>query len=156
MSIFLKGLWRRVRALGNQITAGGSWATQFSNATQKNLRSFFFDGLFQSASDSIVLTYLTLFVLALGANSSDIGLMAAISSLTATLFLIPGAIIVDRIGKRKQIVLTFGGIASRICLFLLALIPFTFRDSGAIYMAIALKSQSWMDLRIFLFPLGFH
>jgi len=121
------------------LTAGGSWAVQLSKATQYNLRSFFFSGLFTSASDSILLTYLTLFVLALGASSSDIGLMTALASLSATLLLIPGAMLVDRIGNRKKIVLATGGYSARITLFLLAILPWFVKGRLAIYVAIGLK-----------------
>jgi hypothetical protein len=47
-----------------QISAGGSWATRLPLDTQHNLRRFLFDGLFAAASDSIPLTYLTLFLVA--------------------------------------------------------------------------------------------
>ena len=89
----LRGSWNRFRIRIAHLTAGGSWAVQLSDSTQRNLRYFFFDGLFASANDSITLTYLSLFVLSLGASSSDIGLMTALASLSATILLIPGAML---------------------------------------------------------------
>lgn len=139
MATSLKGSWWRMRIRIAHISAGGSWTVQLSKATQHNLRSFFFDGLFASASDSITLTYLTLFVLALGASSADIGLMTALASLSATFVLIPGAMLVDRIGNRKKIILFSGGYTANIFLLLLAILPFFFKGSKAIYIAIALK-----------------
>lgn len=139
MSPSTRGTWRRFRIRVAHLTAGGSWAVQLSDSTQKNLRNFFFDGLFSSANDSITLTYLTLFVLSLGASSSDIGLMTALASLSATVLLIPGAMLVDKIGNRKKIILISGGFASNFCLLLLSLIPFIIKGPGVVYGAIALK-----------------
>jgi MFS family permease len=139
MSPTLRGSWRRFRIRIAHLTAGGSWAVQLSDATQRNLRNFFFDGLFSSANDSITLTYLTLFVLSLGASSSEIGLMAALASISATMLLIPGAMLVDRVGNRKKIVLISGGLASNVCILLMAGIPLIIKGRGLIYVAISLK-----------------
>ncbi|MEN4041348.1 MAG: MFS transporter [Anaerolineaceae bacterium] len=122
-----------------QISAGGAWSNELDTTTQRNLRWFFFDGLFFSISDAIVLTYLTLYLLALGATSAQIGLMAAFSSLSATLLLIPGAMLAERMGQRKLIVVMAGGGVSRIALLLMALTPFLFDASFAVYFAIGLR-----------------
>jgi MFS family permease len=148
------------------LTAGGSWAVQLSDSTQKNLRNFFFDGLFSAANDSITLTYLTLFVLSLGASSSDIGLMTALASLSATLLLIPGAMLVDKIGSRKKIILISGGFASNFCLLLLASIPLFLKGPFLVYIAIAIKVimdglrnfsiPAWVSLTGDVIPLSFR
>ena len=122
-----------------QITAGGQWTGELDATTQRNLRWFFFDGLFFSISDAIVLTYLTLYLLALGATSAQIGFMAALGSLNATLLLIPGAMLAERLGRRKLIVVMAGGGISRISLLLLAVTPFLFDAPFAVYFAIGLK-----------------
>jgi MFS family permease len=155
-----------MRVSAAHLTAGGSWAVQLSEATQRNLRSFFFDGLFTSASDSIVLTYLTLFLLALGASSANIGLMAALASLSATIFLIPGAMLVDRIGQRKRIVLISAKYASRICLLFIAMLPWFVKGSAVITIAIALKVimdglrnfslPAWISLSADIVPLSWR
>jgi len=151
MSAILRGSWRRLIVRVAHLTAGGSWALQLSEATQRNLRSFFFDGLFASASDSILLTYLTLYLLALGASSGDIGLMTALASLSATFLLIPGAMLVDRIGRRKWIVLIAGGIGSQVCILMLALLPEFI--SGSVIITIAIAFKVLMDgLRNFALP----
>ena len=130
---------RRLRFRVAHYTAGGAWAVQLSGATQRNLRSFFFNGFFTSASDSIVLTYFPLFLLALGASTADIGMMTALASLSASLLLIPGAMLVDRIGQRKRIVLISGGYSSSIILLLIALSPLVLTTPASIFIAIALK-----------------
>jgi len=129
----------RLRMSVTWFATGGRWAIEFPKETRHNLRSFFFDGVSASASDSIVLTYITLYLLVLGASSAEIGLMTSLASLSAVLFLIPGAILVDRTGKRKQIVLISGGTIRRIALLLLAFVPLVFSGSAAIYAVIALK-----------------
>lgn len=90
------------------VATGGKWAIEFPKETQRNLKYFFFDGVSASASDSIVTTYITLYLLALGASSASIGLMASLASMSAVFLLIPGAVLVDRTGKRKEIVLVSG------------------------------------------------
>jgi len=139
MSTSLHRSLRRLYIRVAHLTTGGSWAIQLSETTQRNLRNFFFDGLFSAASDSIVLTYLPLFLLALGASSADIGLMTALASISATLILIPGAMLVDRIGQRKRIVLFSGGYSGAICLLAIAISPLFIKGSKAIYIVIALK-----------------
>jgi MFS family permease len=122
-----------------QMTAGGGWTGELDPGTQRNLRWFFFDGLFFSISDAIVLTYLTLYLLALGATSAQIGFMASLGSLSAMLLLIPGAMLAERMGKRKWIVVLAGGGISRISLLLLAVTPFLFDAPFAVYFAVGLK-----------------
>ena len=129
----------RLRMSVTQLATGGKWAIEFPRETRHNLKSFFFDGVSASASDSIILTYLTLYLLALGADSTDIGLMTSLASLSAVLLLIPGAVLVDRTGKRKRIVLVSGGSIRRFVILLLALVPLAFSGSAAVYIVIALK-----------------
>lgn len=128
-------LWRGVVNL----TAGGNWSIQLPASVQKNLRWFFSDGVFSSASDGITVNYLTLFVLSLGASRSQIGLMTALASLTATLLLLPGAMLADRWGKRKLIAVLSGGTVSRLCLLLLVITPFFFKGPSAVMVAIGIK-----------------
>ena len=129
----------RLRMSVTQFATGGKWAIEFPRETRHNLKSFFFDGVSASASNSIILTYLTLYLLALGADSTDIGLMTSLASLSAVILLIPGAVLVDRTGKRKQIVLVSGGTIRRFAILLLALVPLAFSGSAAVYIVIALK-----------------
>ncbi len=136
---FLHGSNARIRSFVTELATGGKWAIEFPKETRHNLRSFFFDGISTSASNSIILTYLTLYLLALGASSAEIGLMTSLASLSAVLLLIPGAILVDRTGKRKRIVLMSGGGINRIAVLLLATVPLIFSGRAAVYIVIALK-----------------
>ncbi|MCX6037843.1 MAG: hypothetical protein NTW99_08110, partial [Chloroflexi bacterium] len=52
----------------SHLVIGGEWAKALPEKTRRNLRWFWYDGLFSSASDNIIITYITLYVLALGAT----------------------------------------------------------------------------------------
>ena len=85
LSAIRERLWREAVNL----TAGGSWSIHLPETVQRNLRWFFFDGVFSSASDGITIPYLALFVLSLGATRTQIGLMTALASLSAVLAALP-------------------------------------------------------------------
>lgn len=135
-SLYLLGI--RLRQRFSRFTAGGRWTEQLSPSVRQNLRWFWFDGVFAQASDSIVIAYLPLFMLALGGTRAQIGLMSALSSLSAALLLLPGAAIVERWGRRKQVCVLSGGVVSRVALLLLALVPLIFAGPTAVYITIAL------------------
>jgi MFS family permease len=134
LAVFLARTRRALR----QFTWGGDWAIGLPTKIKHNLSWFFFDGLFASASDNIVITYLVLYILALGATRTQIGLMSSLSSLAIALVLLPGAFLVERFGHRKQITLIFGGGLARLVLIILALLPFFLGGQTLILAAIAL------------------
>jgi len=128
----------RLRRSMGRITAGGRWTDPLAPSVRRNLRWFWLDGVFAQASESIVIAYLSLFVLALGANRAQIGLMSALSSLVAAVLLLPGAAVVERWGRRKQFCLLTGGGVARSTLLLLALLPLAFSGPAAVAVAIGL------------------
>ena len=72
------------------------------------------------ASNNIYYTYLTLYVLAVGASRAQVGLMSSLSN--------PGAaLLVEHFRRRKEITMIFGGGIARLMLLLIALIPFGLR-----------------------------
>jgi MFS family permease len=156
----------RLRIRTAQITAGGSWSDTLSRGTRRNLRWFWFDGLFSAASDNILLTYLVLYLLALGATSAQVGLLSSLSSLSATLMLLPGAILVERLGHRKQITLIAGGIIGRSMILLITLVPLFLSGQPAVYAAILisvlrdgfsnLALPAWVSLTANLVPLAWR
>ena len=115
----------------SHLVTGGEWALEHPEKTRRNLRWFWFDGLFSSASDNIIITYMTLYVLALGATRAQIGIMSALSSLSATLLLLPGALLVERFSHRREITLLFGGGIARLAILLNCLDPFRVERQGA-------------------------
>jgi len=130
-------IWGRVHRSFSHLVTGGHWALELPEKTRQNLRWFWYDGLFSSASDNIIFTYMTLYVLALGATRAQIGIMSALSSLSATLLLLPGALLVERFNHRREITLLFGGGIARLAILLIALIPF-----GLSGMAMALAAMA--------------
>ena len=102
---------------------GGDWADDLPAQNHRNLVNFWFDGLFSAASDTIPLNYLSLYLLALGATGSQVGIFSALISLAAAACLLPGALMVERFGHRKEITVWFGGGIARIALLILALLP---------------------------------
>jgi MFS family permease len=128
----------RARGAFLRLATGGDWALSQSDTTRRNLVWFWFDGFFASAADNIVLTYLVVYLVALGATQAQIGLMSSLSSLSAALLLLPGAMLVERVGNRRSLVLIGGGWA-RFALLLLAVLPLFLRDSALIFVAIALS-----------------
>lgn len=119
-----------------QFTWGGDWALALADDVKHNLYWFFFDGLFATAGDNIYYTYITIYILALGATSQQIGLMSSITSLVAALVLLPGALMVEKIGHRKEIVVISGGLLTRFMFPLLAVLPFLADGQGLIWAAI--------------------
>ena len=83
-------VWRMTRQSFMRLTIGGDWALVLPRAVKRNLRWYWFDGLFSAASDNILLTYLSIYVLALGATRSQVGLMSALSSSPVCVSLLPG------------------------------------------------------------------
>ena len=142
---------------------GGEWALSLPGEARKNLTRYWFDGMFAAASDTIPINYLTLYLLALGANSSQVGLFSALTSLAAAACLLPGAMMVERYGHRKEITVWFGGLAARIALLLLALLPLGLNGRVLIWSVILLSTlrsamgnlafPAWMSITGDIVPL---
>ena len=122
----------------NNLTTGGDWAARLSSEARQNLKWFWSDGFFAAASDNIIGPYLVVYLLALGASQAQIGLLSSLSSLSAALMLLPGALLVERIGRRKDITVLGGGIGSRLTILLLALMPLLLNSPALVYVAIGL------------------
>jgi len=135
LKVFLERLGRGIALY----TAGGAWVTQLPQTLQNSLRWYYFDGVLSASQEAINATYLTLFVLALGATKSQIGLMISLASLGATLLLLPGAILAERAPSRKWVVVLSGGGVTRLTILGLAILPFFASGSTAVVVAIALK-----------------
>ncbi len=114
--------WEKSRNSFLRLVTGGDWAFAQPAALRRNLVWFWFDGFFASGADNIVGTYLVVYLLALGATQAQIGMMSSLSSLSAALLLLPGAMLVERIGRRRNLVLIGGGWA-RLGLLFVALLP---------------------------------
>jgi MFS family permease len=156
-------LWAKTRSAFNRLATGGDWALAQSEKTRRNLIWFWFDGFFASASDNVIGTYLVVYLLALGATQAQIGLMSSLSSLMAASMLLPGAMLVERIGRRRNLCLIGGGWA-RLAILFIALLPiFGLPATALIPVAIALSVSrdamgnlsfpAWMSLTGDIIPI---
>jgi len=146
-----------------KFTWGGEWAVSLSEQIKFNLYWFFFDGLFASASDNIVITYVTLYILALGATRGQVGLMSSFSSLSAAVLLLLGAILVERYGHRKEFTVIFGGGIARLAILVLALLPLFIGKQAIVWVAIVfsvardsfgnLAFPAWMSFTADIVPM---
>ncbi len=134
----LQSLSTRLEAGIKQVTTGGDWAITLPRVVRHNLHWFWFDGFFAAACDNITGTYIALYVLALGASREQIGFMSSLSSLSAAAMLFLGAMLVQKAGKRKRIILLSGG-SNRTILLLMAALPFLLHGPALIYAAIFLS-----------------
>lgn len=134
----IRFLWVRFKRNFRRFTWGGPWAVTLSTEKRRNLTLFFYDGLFSAASDKIILTYITIYLLTLGATRQQIGFLSSFSNFTAAILLIPAAIVVERTGARKKITVTSAS-GSRIVVLLMALLPFfLFPSSALVWVILAL------------------
>lgn len=99
----------------------------------KNLKLFWYDGIFAAGSDGLALAYIPLYAVALGATTQQVGWMASFGNLAGALALFPGARVLDMLGTRKPLVVWSYGIGYRGVYLILALLPFLFPSfmSGA-------------------------
>ncbi len=119
------------------LPVGGSWGRSLQEQAQKNLRWFWFDGLFASAGDNIIINYVSLYVLILGGTEVQVGLMSSISSFSGALMLFLGALLAERIGDHKKISIITGGFIGRFAVLMLVFVPILFRDLNVVWLAIA-------------------
>jgi MFS family permease len=162
----LRVLTERIGRAVALFTAGGGWTAQLAPAVRRNLRWYYFDGVLASSQEAINATYLTLFVLALGASKAQIGLMASLASVGSMLLLLPGALMVERTGKRKWLVVASGGGVTRLAILGLAVLPFFASGPTAVAVAILLKvlmdsssnlgNPAWTSLTADLVPIAWR
>ncbi len=87
------------------------------------LKWFWLDGAFSQAQDSSSTDYIPLFALAAGASAGSIGILAAVGNLVSIAGYLSGAGVAWRLRQRKPFVLAAGGVASRLMVLFLALLP---------------------------------
>lgn len=148
-------MWTQVRSTFTRLATGGDWAINQAPSVRRDLTWFWLDGFFASASDNIVVTYMSIYLLALGATQSQIGIMSSLSSLSAAILLMPGAMLVERMGHRRRLVLLCSSWA-RLVLLIVALLPFAIKSPWIVPIAIVfsvsrdamsnLSYPAWMSL----------
>ena len=110
------------RAVDERIQRQGT--TRLETHAVVGMRYFWIDGVFASLSDNILLSFVSVFVLAYGATNGQIGLLNAIGNLLGVIALVPGATHADRTRNRKRLVLWTGGGLGRAAIVLMVLVPF--------------------------------
>ena len=127
----------RVRYGADEFMAGPPDPEAYADpAAHGNRRLLWLDGLVSNISESFVTSFIYPFVMALGATNGQIGAMSALTNLGAALGLMPGARLAERCNRKPVAVLT-GGVAARLLLLLLAILPLLLKPSAAIYAIIA-------------------
>jgi len=106
----------------------------------RGMRAFWWDGFWASVPDTILLSYLGLFIVALGGSNGAVGLVTAAGSLFAALAFLPGAWTTERFRHRKLTVLLTGGGVARLALVGLAIVPLMTDGDTAIWIVLALVS----------------
>lgn len=113
--------------------SGGNWVLELPGRDRRNLVWFWFDGIFAAASDVFPLNYLSLLLIAIGGTGEQVGAFTALTSLSAALFLMPGALLEERLGNRKLITIISGGYLARAALLAIAILPFFFSGQTLIW-----------------------
>ncbi|MBI5285270.1 MAG: MFS transporter [Chloroflexi bacterium] len=106
----------------------------------RGMRAFWWDGFWANIPETVLVNYLGLYIIAFGASTSQVGLLASLSSLFAALAFFPGARFVETFGHRKRVVVWSGGGLARVALFGLVFVPFVADGDAAVWMVIALVS----------------
>ena len=97
----------------------------------RRLRWFWLDSLFSNISLNFYISFVPLFALAYGANNAQIGQLTAVASLFSLVALLPGAAAIKLVGgRRKAVVVAFGGVLSRAALLVWLALPFLGSGGG--------------------------
>ena len=145
---------RRDTSLGDQPT----------DAQTAGMRAFWWDGFFANVAETVLASYLGLYILAFGGGNGQIGVVTAVSSLAAALAFFPGARFAERYGRRKTTVLITGGGLARIALLGLAFVPWFADGDSAVWVVLVLVSlrgffgffavPAWTSLTADIVPMG--
>jgi MFS family permease len=112
-------------------------AHQPEDVDVQRLRWFWLDGLFATISGSFYANFVALFAVAYGASNAQVGQLTAIASLCGLIALLPGAQAIQLMGgRRKAVVILFGGGIARVALLAWIFLPFLIRAPGAAGLAI--------------------
>ena len=104
------------------LAAGGRWSLHLPPNSRRNLRRLMGSGLFANASNTLVNTYLSVYLLALGAGRAEIGTLSSLSNLMMPAAMIPGGYLAARRRRYKGLIL-WPMVAARALLLLLILLP---------------------------------
>jgi MFS family permease len=117
---------------------------QMTGAAVERLRWFWLDSLFANLSASFYGSFIPLFALAYGATNAQVGQLTGVASLFGLIALLPGAQAIQLLGgRRKALVVLFGGVIGRLLLLAWLVLPFVIHDpAAAIFVIIAVNALS--------------
>lgn len=126
------------------------------------MRASTLEGAFASASDNAGTTFVPLYGLALGATPAELGLLTALPNLLSNALQVPWALLTERLGRRRRIML-FGSLGGRLLWLPLVLLPWVSPGPAtAVYLllvAVALRAAvagmagpAWTSLMADLVP----
>lgn len=131
----------------------------------RNMRWLFYDGIFAASSLAIINTFFTLYLEALGATNTQIGLMSSLTNLMLLVTVLPGAWLSERMGSRRKAVLWASSI-SRLFLLISVFLPFWFSGQAAVLPVIAarlivdnfnlLGAPAWTSLSAEIVPMRYR
>jgi len=112
----------------------------------QGLRAYWMDGAFSSLSDNLAINFFEIFLISLGGGNREVGAMASIGNLLGFLSLAPGVAAVRLFGRRKPVVVIFGGGIGRLMYVMLAFVPFLFPSPSVAIPAVI----AFNGIRIFM------
>jgi len=126
------------------------------------MRASTLEGAFASASDNAGASYVTLYGHSLGATPAQIGLLAALPNLLSNVLQVPWALLTERLGRRKQIMM-LGAVGGRLLWLPLVLLPWIAPSPGVavlvLMLAVSLRAAvagmatpAWTSLMADLVP----
>jgi len=133
--------WPRPRFGRSLWGLGAPYPTQGTTPQQRRaMRLIWWDGILASASGAFYSEFVVLYLLALGATSTVIGLRASINSAVSLAAPLIGAWLVARTRQRKMWVLAGPGGVARLCLLLIGLVPFVVSGQAAVVLFVGLMA----------------
>jgi MFS family permease len=99
------------------------WYTPALTTEDRNIRNLFSETLWFGVLNGLVMTFVSVFALRLGATTSQMGWLAALPALVNVVWLIPAARIIER-QRRRLPVMVVTGVLQRAGYLLMAAMPF--------------------------------
>jgi len=112
------------------------------DAREQNIRLNNYHGIVSALANNMVMPFIGIFAVRLGASNYQIGLVSSAPALVSLLAMIPGAKFVDSQSNKKGLTAAFM-LANRIFYLLLALIPFFTTDRRALLLVVTLALMSF-------------
>ena len=101
------------------------WYTPANTTETRNIRNLYTETLWFGVLNGLVMTFVSVFALRLGATTGQMGWLAALPALVNVVWLIPAARIIER-RRRRMPIMVVTGILQRAGYLVMAAMPFVF------------------------------